>query len=135
MVRFLGVVLMSIALSSCAQTVVDNSTRDIPPPSAPYAITAEDVTAIEAGVRSGLKDPASATFGPSMKAMLRTDGMVTVCGYVNAKNSYGGYVGMQPFMGLLTIKPVRYFGMTGMGGTDTDTTVIVLMCRKAGIEI
>lgn len=47
----------------------------------------------KAAVTERLKDPESARFtGLQMSA----DGKV-VCGKVNAKNSYGGYVGPQPF--------------------------------------
>ena len=49
---------------------------------------AEDV------VRQGLKDPESARF----RDVRRNTATGAVCGYVNAKNSYGGYVGETPFI-------------------------------------
>lgn len=44
-------------------------------------------------VRSRLKDPASAVFSE-----LRILGNERVCGYVNAKNSFGGYTGNTRFV-------------------------------------
>lgn len=48
-------------------------------------------------VRYGLKDPASAQFREVRLVSYRGDGRV-VCGQVNAKNSYGGYVGFKRFI-------------------------------------
>lgn len=46
----------------------------------------------ENAVRDALKDPESARFYD-----IKTFPNRNVCGYVNAKNSYGGYVGKKPF--------------------------------------
>lgn len=50
-----------------------------------------------------MKDPSSAQFG-RYTAFIATkaDGEEkrVVCGYVNGKNSYGGYVGMTPYIAL-----------------------------------
>lgn len=43
-----------------------------------------------------LKDPESARFG-EIWALSGTNGKRSVCGYINAKNSYGGYTGNQMF--------------------------------------
>lgn len=52
----------------------------------------------KASIRAGLKDPLSAQFrGVFVKRDLY------VCGEVNAKNSYGGYVGYQRFIALAGI--------------------------------
>lgn len=54
---------------------------------------------IEAGLNAlklGLKDPDSATF-QAVRLVDYFEGKV-VCGRVNAKNSYGGYVGYKPFV-------------------------------------
>lgn len=50
----------------------------------------------EDGVRALLKDPSSAKFGKT-KAYGPKENFVA-CGTVNAKNSFGGYVGDRPFM-------------------------------------
>ncbi len=45
---------------------------------------------------SQLKDPESAIFG-EVWAMNGTNGQRTICGYINARNSYGGYTGQKMF--------------------------------------
>lgn len=50
----------------------------------------------QAAVASLLKDPGSAQFR-NVRINAYGDGKV-ICGEVNAKNSYGGYVGFSPFM-------------------------------------
>lgn len=47
-------------------------------------------------VISQLKDPESARFG-EIWALSGTNGRRSVCGYINAKNSYGGYTGNKMF--------------------------------------
>ncbi len=55
-----------------------------------FLLNAENV------VRSTLKDPDSAKFDHT--AVGKKDGFRYVCGNVNAKNSFGGYVGAAPFI-------------------------------------
>ncbi len=49
-----------------------------------------------AAVKVRLKDPKSATF--SGVYVSRTAGVPVVCGYVNSKNSFGGFSGAQKFI-------------------------------------
>ena len=51
----------------------------------------------KAGIASQLKDPSSAQFR-GMKARRTDKGAVVVCGEVNAKNGFGGYIGFTPFI-------------------------------------
>jgi hypothetical protein len=63
---------------------------------AAYPALAEDdpaVIAAQAKLGAQLKDPESARF----TGLVIAPGKGLVCGWVNAKNSYGGYVGYQPF--------------------------------------
>ena len=53
--------------------------------------------AVETAVRTELKDPNSATF-KHYRAFRDKDGALRVCGAVNSKNSFGGYVGFTPFV-------------------------------------
>ncbi|WP_252108847.1 MULTISPECIES: hypothetical protein [unclassified Halomonas] len=56
-----------------------------------------EIRAINA-VSRDLKDPSSAQFRDIFGVQqLRGGDRVTVCGSVNAKNAYGGYVGYKPF--------------------------------------
>jgi uncharacterized protein YceK len=63
-------------------------------------LTAEQESAAKAAVRSSLKDPGSAEFYDLYGAKDPKDETIKVsyCGQVNAKNSYGGYVGRTPFI-------------------------------------
>lgn len=57
------------------------------------AIAPFTVAVAESAVREGLRDPESARF----RAVKRSATTGAVCGYLNAKNAYGGYVGEAPF--------------------------------------
>jgi hypothetical protein len=63
--------------------------------------TAGDIlVAAQDAVRAKLRDPQSATFS-DMRQISGTDSVGPyngVCGQVNAKNSYGSYVGKTPFV-------------------------------------
>lgn len=48
------------------------------------------------GIKYQLKDPTSVLFR-DVRVVTNTEGKKTVCGEVNAKNTYGGYVGFKPF--------------------------------------
>lgn len=61
-----------------------------------HAQHAEFVATAKAQLVRGLKDPASAQFRDLYVSRSSTDGL-TLCGEVNAKNSYGGYVGFNRF--------------------------------------
>lgn len=54
-------------------------------------------------VRGKLRDPSSADFGKVFVS--EKSGEETVCGGINAKNSFGGYTGMQPFV--IAVAPGR----------------------------
>ena len=66
-----------------------------------YDLTVGEVDAIKASVISILKNPQSARFGTIIASQNEKTGQIIVCGYVNAKNSSGGYAGNQPFKGVL----------------------------------
>ncbi len=82
-----------------------------------------------------LKDPESARFG-KMWAARDTEGVVTVCGLVNAKNSYGGYTGMSPFIGVFPRpQPSSGFHVVKIGSSEKDQDVVLTVCRKHGVPI
>ena len=60
------------------------------------AATAEEENTAKSKIVIQLKDPESVRFG-EIWAMDGTNGKRSICGYVNAKNSYGGYTGMKVF--------------------------------------
>jgi hypothetical protein len=66
-----------------------------------YELSVAELAAIKAAVTSILKNPNSARFGTIIASENEKTGQITVCGYVNAKNSSGEYIGNQPFKGVL----------------------------------
>lgn len=89
-------------------------------------LTTEQVAAVQAGVKDALKDPYSAVFG-SAKASPQTDGKLRVCGFVNAKNAMGGYVGNSPYVGTLNGDAfvVEVMGPDALYGFD--------LCKQMGV--
>ena len=81
--------LFSLALIGCNQTAGIGEHK-------PTTLSAAQRSIVEAGLRAHLKDPNSAKFG-EMRAGFGPNGAMRVCGWVNAKNSYGGYGGAQIF--------------------------------------
>jgi hypothetical protein len=61
-----------------------------------YAQTDLRFEAAESAVKEGLKDPGSAQF-KNLVVKTNSLGQTSVCGEYNARNSFGGYVGFQPF--------------------------------------
>lgn len=78
---------------------------DYPPPPAAHVYAYHQMSPDEEGiVRESLsnlmKDPGSVQFR-NVGAVRDETGAITVCGEINAKNSFGGYVGFTPFYGRL----------------------------------
>lgn len=135
--RRISVLLLVGLLGGCASTGVATP-KATSVARSPYSLSADAIKVVEAGVRKSLKDPNSAIFGSMVAAKNAAEPGVYVCGYVNAKNSFGGYTGDQPFMGLLAVDAEKgpfYFGVTGMGGADTATTAVLTVCREYGVAI
>lgn len=63
----------------------------------------------KASVKARLKDPSSAEFG---QVVVKSSGIV--CGYVNAKNAFGGYTGEKAFISMGSQ------GMTWLHGESPD---------------
>lgn len=102
----------------------------------PLELTAPQRTAVEEGVKSGLKDPLSASFGTMLAGTRIRDGQMEtiVCGYVNAKNSFGGFTGHKPFVGHLLA--TGQFRVVAMGdGTGNASLLVGGACRTAGLPI
>lgn len=62
-------------------------------------LDSDQVEQVKTLVRDGLKDPESAKFGDAIYGTkpIGEDEVDSYCGEVNAKNSYGGYVGEKSF--------------------------------------
>lgn len=93
-------------------------------------LTPQQVRQVQDGVLATLKDPDSARFDHIMAAQATSDGMLTVCGLVNAKNGFGGYSGNMPFVGFLVEKG---FLLMNLSSNDTEAYATVSVCRDRGL--
>lgn len=83
-----------------------------------------DQAVLERAFAVGLKDPGSAET-QSVQAFQAPNGNRTICGIVNAKNSFGGFNGYQTFV-VTTVAGVDYsqpyarpiFGLGGVAAID-----------------
>jgi hypothetical protein len=95
----------------------------------PFILSTKFRHGIESDLRNGLKDPDSARFGV-MNAVKQKDGTISICGWVNAKNSYGGYTGETPFIAVYSTKT----GHAVMGPID-NFELIQPICVKDGLTL
>lgn len=104
------------------------------PPLEPVVLTAIEIGAVKEAVAERLKDPGSAQFG-EMRAARQPGKNAIVCGEVNARNSYGGYVGRRTYTGMLISRDGKaYFAVTGMGSTAAERYAIDTMCQRDGLR-
>lgn len=89
-----GSVLFSA--SAYAQTVVDQSDKELDP---------EKVKAIIASFTFAITDPLSAQIIQMRPAKPDSP---DICGFINAKNQYGGYMGFKPFRYVAAFKELSF---------------------------
>ena len=118
------VVLVAVGLLTACSTVKRGNG---------FTLTDQHVKTVQDGVRASMKDPDSAKFGP-MAAVVDTDGAVTVCGFVNGRNSFGGYVGMQPFFGMMDAGALA-FATIAIGSGETGRMTVEIQCRSRGLDL
>lgn len=114
------------------------------------SLSSREIAAVKEGIIKGLRDPDSAKFGNMVAAAAKheTAGEIKyVCGYINAKNSYGGYTGMTPYFGILEhapdIKIWKFsinnwnwiFSNITIGGGDQENRVITGMCSDLVVPL
>ncbi|KQP53030.1 hypothetical protein ASF34_01270 [Methylobacterium sp. Leaf106] len=122
----------SLALAGCQSSREPNLTVAS---TQSHTLSPAQVGIVKAVVLADLKDPYSAHFGRILSAKTAlSNGLngYVVCGEVNSKNSYGGYVGMSPFIG--AFKPDgKEFKVVAMGGPVVMTAEVTKYCAEAGI--
>ena len=102
-------------------------------PGQPLTLSSGQISKIQAGVRVRLKDPDSARFSRIVAGRM-ANGRVIACGQVNAKNSFGGYTGMSPFVADLSDSTsAEVVGVEVL--RDDFGGIVSGHCRKAGIEL
>lgn len=95
-------------------------------------VTRADRIAVRKAVTETLKDPESAHFRWTKR--LGKDS--TYCGWVNAKNSYGGYTGFMPFVAIVaTLSDGSSVATTlDLGGSD-NVDFISNFCVSKGVDL
>jgi len=102
-------------------------------------LTAPEKAVIAQAVSKGLKDPQAAQFRWTDPGAL-TDGEVkTYCGQVNAKNSYGAYVGYVPYMAGLIVRHGKVVAAIVTGAPDapgsSGVQATTILCGREGIDL
>lgn len=100
-------------------------------PSRTPGLTSWQDSSVEEAVKQGLRDPDSARFGRKA-AIVDKRGVMTVCGFVSARNGFGGYSDMHPFIVLGTKGSASFFP-PAIGNSDGADHQVLYMCAKAGI--
>lgn len=96
--------------------------------------TEPEIAIVQKAMESSLKDPESmrlqnVRFGPN-----KTKGMQTVCGEVNAKNGFGGYVGFRGFYAVYIANTNKGNPVAAVIGMDDGrTNVASIMCKDEGL--
>lgn len=88
---------------------------------APHELTPAQRAAIEKAVTAGLKDPESARFSRFKARKVFMPGnkvAIQACGFVNARNSFGGYTGAGPFAGAFPYDDHTMFRVTSRREQD-----------------
>ena len=93
-----------------------------------YDLSVAEIDAIKAAVTSILINPESARFATIVASANEKTAQITVCGYVNAKNSTGRYAGNQPFKGVF--KGKRFVITKPLGITMT-----IIRCIYHGVPL
>jgi hypothetical protein len=94
-------------------------------------LSAVEKGTVQSAVLAGLKDPDSARFG-AMSASKDLDGVVVICGLVNARNSFGGYVGMSPYYGVFS---QGRFIVGDIGSNQDKATSILKVCQQMRVDL
>lgn len=90
----------------------------------PITLTADEWSRAQDALKAQLRDPDSAQFKDVVA--FRASDLVRVCGMVNARNGFGGYVGFQRFAVMLTD------GTVGDLATTSPAQVLI-QCGAEGL--
>lgn len=89
-----------------------------------YAQTDPRIEAAESVAQEGLKDPGSVQF-KNVAVKTNSLGVTAVCGEYNARNSFGGYVGFQPFGVVGSVVETHIVELERMGCMGSDEELAI----------
>lgn len=131
LVRWILFAGAALSLAGCASASPPAPEATKEPPGTPVTLTPQQVKTIQDGVRASLKDPDSAKFSGAILAAKRLNGDIDACGTINAKNSYGGYVGAGPFFAKFRDGKV----VDSATASGTDAKFLIQICRESGVPL
>lgn len=112
--------------------------------SLPISVLATDVDSAKSMIMDAMKDPGSTQF-KSVRTIKNSLNDSYVCGEVNSKNSYGGYVGFKSFAyksgkyvidgSYTSADDLEFFSISGCGGRDLEKVAIARKQAKNGCKI
>lgn len=94
-------------------------------------LSPRDTEDVNAGLRREVRDPSSLQSG-GMIASGRGSS-VWVCGWLNARNGFGGYAGPVPFHGLLDRERRTFDAL--IGDNSSGREIVLRLCDKDGISL
>lgn len=126
-------VFLVVSLSGCGISDPQSQPDGGAPPEVftPVTLTPAQVQAMRRDVRESMLDPESARFG-SHGAARGDDGSITACGFVNGRNRFGGYVGMQPFIGMFV--GGNRFAVVDIASSPAAVSATMTLCERRGIR-
>lgn len=99
----------------------------------PYRLSPEENKAVRHTFEEILRDPSSARYS-KIRASVSQFGIIRVCGFVNAKNGYGGYTGNDPFYGIISNTSPKKFTIMLVGAAVPGYKVLK-ECASYGISL
>src|SRR5262249_23681229 len=99
---------------------------------APEPLSADAIELNHKGVCAKLKDPDAAKVG-TIIAGRNKKGVLQICGWVNCKNAFGAYTGMQPFTGMMMEQPGNK--MLGFYVNEIGSEVVLSWCKDIGLQL
>ncbi len=117
------IALLGMALCSCVTPIKPVESPGL----ARISLSPGIEAAAEKAVNQNLKDPDSSKFS-NLVAYQKDPHMIAVCGFVNAKNSYGGYVGATPFFAYVDV------GVNGKAGLYFPGEAVIATAYEPGAD-
>jgi hypothetical protein len=108
--------IVVVAINSAAQVLA-----------APATPKQED--AISSAIKDTLLDPDSAQLS-GIETAISPNGTLSACGYINAKNAYGGYTGKAPFFGSFRGET---FDVRSIAQDRDSTYQVINRCQMIGL--
>jgi len=117
-------IILALGLVGCVSTQKETL-------SSPIELSEIQIKEIKSSVRAVLKDPDSARFGTIMGAKEPND-QIFACGYINAKNSFGGFTGERLFISASTSDGFLTFKIAN---DKNSTWAVQKTCHDKNIKI